>query len=53
MTDREALFAEFWSGKEASEMEAARMFNAEVKPVSWAWKIPAPSPENTEPRDFR
>lgn len=49
MTDREALFAEFWNGKAASEMEAARMFNAEVKPVSWAWKIAPPTAANTEP----
>lgn len=50
MTDRDAVFAEKWKREAVNEMEAARMFNAEVRPVSWAWKFAPPTPQNTEPR---
>jgi hypothetical protein len=53
MTDQQVLQMERANhpGSAASQLEARRMFSAEVKPVSWAWRIPPLSPENTEPRE--
>jgi len=48
MTDREAMIAEKKLGNGANALEAARMFNEEVMPVSLAWTNPAPEKEKAK-----